>query len=141
MVNGREDDYQIEGIKLRAVEQTEVHNEDTGEIEDLAIWFAAVYDDDEWFAHGISNIITDDVAIAIHDTIDRTALRVMLALSGQPWEIIKPYPVQHAVSQRNLLHQMLDDKKQWKKLCSFSRSQLRELRARNERDNFDPRMN
>lgn len=119
---------------LQAIFCKEVPNEVTGAVEDWWFWFVARAGTDEWFAHGLSRGIVLNSVSEMIAAIEPAVFDIMLPLGGQTWEVIEPYPVQHARLQRDLLatvreNGIMDE------LIGASAEEIRSLRWRGEAPN------
>lgn len=75
--------------------------------QDVYVWFVGRMDDDEWFAHGISDEFHESDADDMIDTIDGAEMDVMLAYGGLTWnEINSGDAGVLAQLQRNMVTEM-----------------------------------
>jgi len=116
---------------LRALFLEGVHDEDEGQTEDMFFWFVARPDKDQWFAHGISDLVSDEMADAMEEAFGDGLMGVMLTVAGQPWATITAMPTQIAQSQRDLLDSLLNHESV-DELMRMTEEELLEWRAKAE---------
>lgn len=136
----------VEPWRLRSVlvEDIEVEGDETtfptGH-QDVWIWFLGRMDEDQWFAHGISDhgdFTTDDLNDVVAAT-DGAEMDVMLAYGGLRWdEITNGDAVVLAQVQRAMVNDM--DPKMKADLMSMGRSEIDNIRKAEEND-IDHRLN
>lgn len=138
-------EFEIDPWRLRAVFCADVQIENGGDqwpgngLEDVWIWFVGDPILDEWFAHGLSDICTDNMAERIAASINQLEMLAMLAYAGESWAIITAVSaVAFASQQRALAEAMrgvpID------RLKRMTRDQILSLRKA-ESASCDPTMN
>jgi hypothetical protein len=95
------------------------------------IWFVGRLSIDEWFAHGISDIMEDDIPDEIVPTIDGEEMDVILTYGGVEWSMIEDDFAAHIANvQRAMLNSM--DPGLLDTLRSLGRSEILALRKAEE---------
>lgn len=126
------EDFNMGPWRLRAVHETDVLDEESGQKIDLWVWFVATQDRDMWMSHGVSSDCSADIAQAMRDGIDGGDMDVFITYIGEPWKIIEPMPVQHAQMMRDMVGALERVPSELNRIRRMSRSELIDERSRDE---------
>jgi hypothetical protein len=102
-----------------------------GSIMDVYVWFIGRLDEDEWFAHGVSDYMDSGCADEVFASVEGDRMDVLLTYGGHTWqEICECGVVALSSLHRSMVAAMSADK--WTELLQMGKTELLELRLREE---------
>jgi len=99
----------------------------------LFVWFVGRMDDDQWFAHGLSDFHDPSAADDVLRSIDGERMDVLLTLAGYTWEEIIETDIA-ALSQLQRVYANKINEDYWADLVLMGKTELEELRATEEHE-------
>lgn len=94
------------------------------------IWFVGRFGVDEWFAHGVSDVMDPDYANQLVPSIDPEEMDAILTYGGVEWDMIDGLEAHVANLQRVLINTMSED--MLDTLKALGRSEIITLREAEE---------